>query len=187
MQDEPNTASTAPFSPENSVETEPFNGEIEALVVANHEVIDRSIQLKTQFFCWGEGEEIRVSASAFNDRNYEPSFFREALCDNPPYMNPPRMNPDDAVASITAGRVRNQDAIVFRSGNEEATEHRVDVRSETDGQHKAHVVIFAAPEFKTKGGFARLKELLARIVGSNWAIQPNGGFLKENQDKIPKA
>jgi len=186
-QGKPDVANAAPSSPGDIVETEPFEDKVRTPGIADDEVIDRSVKLIPQHFRRSEGGEVRVSASAFNDRSYEPSFYREVLCEDPPYKKPPRMNPDDAVASVTIGKVREQEAITFQSGNDtRPTTHRVDVRPEVEGHHAAHVVVFTAPEFKTKGGFAKLKELLAQIVGGNWAIRPNDTFLMENTDQIPK-
>jgi len=97
------------------------------------------------------------------------------------------MNPKDAVAEIMTGTIREQNAIIFQSGGEaKPTEYKIDVRPEPIGHHIAHAVVFTAPEFKTKGGFAKLKELLAQLVGSNWAIRPSNAFLAQIKEQIPK-
>ena len=155
--------------------------------VSHDEIIYRSVKLEPQFFRWGADGEIKVSASAFNDRKYEPSFYRKNFCEDPPDNKPPRMNSDDAVAEVLTGTIREQNAIIFHSGNEpKPIEHKVDVRPEINGHHKAHVVVFTAPEFKTKGGFAKLKEFLAQIMGGSWAIRPQDAFLTQNRDQIPR-
>ena len=155
--------------------------------ISNEEIIHRSVQLVPQFFRWGAEGEIKISASAFNDRPFEPSFYRKDLCEHPPESTPPRMNSDDAVAAVIVEAIRKQQPILFQSGNAaEPIPHKVDVRPETIGHHPSHVVVFTAPEFKTKGGFAKLKEFLALLVAENWAIQPNPAFLLENKDQIPR-
>jgi len=69
-QNKPDTEKTAPMN----IQAESFSGEMS---VMDDETIYRSVQCIPQFFRWGENDEIKVSASAFNDRNFEPSFYRK--------------------------------------------------------------------------------------------------------------
>ena len=85
------------------------------------------------------------------------------------------MNDDDAVVSIVAGAIRRQSPIVHTSGSgisASETTYIIDIEPDTsDGQHAAHAVVFATPEYKQPRPFDKLKERLVSLI-EDLAILP---------------
>ena len=150
--------------------------------VGNEEFLNRSVRLEPINFRVSDNGKFRVSANAFADRSKRPSVYRRILTDDPPYSNPPRMSPNDAIITLQAGRIRGIDPIIQISGTgKTATERRyiIDIDPDTShGQHRSHAVIFSTPNYQTARPFEKLKELLARLV-DDWAIPPDETFLQQ--------
>ena len=146
--------------------------------VENEETLYRSIWLKKECFGFDEEGNLRVSPQAFADKRKQPSVFRHHLCDAPPASNPPRLGTEQAVVSLTAGRVRETMPIEQKSENADLMKYIIDVRSDTsNGQHRAHAVVFADPDFKTNRPFEKLTIRLAQLV-EDWAIMPSDNFIE---------
>jgi|SRR5581483_7761852 len=157
----------------------PDDAEVREDSVGNEETLYRSIWLRKECFFLDEEGVLRVSAEAFADRNKQPSVFRKHLCDEPPYSNPPRLSPDDAVVSLIAGKIREASPIQHQSGKNPVVSHVIDIKPDTSGgQHRSHAVVYADPDFPNSNAFAKLKLRLAQLV-EDWAIQPEADFIEQ--------
>lgn len=148
--------------------------------IEDDETLYRSVWLKPECFYIDEGGALRISGQAFADKRKEPSVFRKHLCDDPPYSNPPRLDPDQAVVSFTAGNIREKASPIAHQSdqNEPPIEYLIDVRPDrSEGQHRSHAIVFATPAFKTNRPFEKLKLRLAQLVEA-WAILPDPAFVK---------
>jgi len=147
--------------------------------VEDDETLYRSVWLKEFCFFLDEEGVLHVSAEAFADRQHRPSVFRRHLCDAPPYSNPPRLNPDNAVVSLTAGRVRETSPISHQSGKQPVVLYVIDIEPDiNEGQHRSHAVVYANPAFPNSNAFAKLKLRLAQLV-EEWTIPPDAAFIEQ--------
>ncbi len=144
----------------------------EEAIIADHELLYRSVQLRNENFHRERDGMLRISSQAFADRSKEPSLYRHRLCAAPPQSNPPRLNSADAVAGLQASAIRGSGPLEHAN-----THYAIDVRSEPE-DHPAHAVVFALPQFPNNSSFKRLKEALARIVQPDWPVPPDEGFVQ---------
>lgn len=121
----------------------------------------------------------RFSASAFNDRNNEPSVDRASICNNNPSHT--QLAVTDGVISLYAGEVRAIEPILQRDekGKEVINRHKIDVKADPINDHPsladnpAHAKIYAQPAFANRSVFMKLKERLAKLVSDRpWTIGP---------------
>ena len=149
--------------------------------VLNNETLYRSIWLKPECFYFEEGT-LHVAAQAFADSNKRPSLYREHLCDAPPYSDPPRIGSDQAVVSLIAGKIREASPILHQSEKKLVEEHVIDVKPDlSNGQHRAHCVVFSNPDFPNSNAFKKLKLRLAQLV-ERFDIEPKQEFI----DTLPR-
>jgi hypothetical protein len=148
--------------------------------VSDDENLYRSIWLKPQCFSLDENGALRVSPEAFADKSKRPSLFRHDLCDAPPHSNPPRLGPDQAVASLLAGNIREKAGpIVHQAEKREPVTYLIDIAPDlSDGQHRSHAIVFATPAFETRRAFEKLKLRLALLVEA-LVIPPPAEFVNE--------
>jgi hypothetical protein len=150
--------------------------------IADSEVLYRSIRPRPEEVYFDSEGQLRVSPQAFADKSKQPSLYRHLLCDAPPYSNPPRMGPDQAVVTLIAGDIRERAGpIDHRPEKQEPVRYVIDVKPDlSNHQHRSHAVVFANPEFKTNGAFEKLKLRLAQLIeAENWAIKPDETFLEQ--------
>lgn len=137
-------------------------------IVHGEETLYRSIRIEAE-----EGEieltesGYRVTTQGFRDRYKCPSVYRHNYCDKPPYSNPPRKSPTQAVISFTAKQVR---ALSVLHG---VQSYIVDVLADPTPEEIAHAVIAVTPPLNEnqKDAFKKLRAAL-RHIEYKWAIEP---------------
>ena len=79
--------------------------------------------------------------------------------------------------SLIAGKIREPGPITHKSGDKKAVDHVIDVKPDTaDGQHIAHCVVFANPDFPNPNAFAKLKQRLVQLI-ERMDIEPDAAFV----------
>jgi hypothetical protein len=141
--------------------------------VLDDEVLFRSIPDEVALFgCDSTGQLSRLSSSAFNDRQREPSVDRAALQSEAPSQS--RKQPACGVVSLGAREVRDiRSVLTFTEKGQIQTRHAVDVVHAPEPDNFAHALVVTAPTIASDGAFKRLKEALARIAQARgWAFLP---------------
>jgi hypothetical protein len=120
-----------------------------------------------------EGEQRRLSAQAFADRNRRPSVDRAHLCGNNSAYS--RKNAGEGVVSLAARTVRTLTASKYdKDGKIIVQEYFADVEPVPLGDNPAHAEIFGRPAFDNDKVFRRICESLARNTA--WEIVPEEPF-----------
>ena len=141
-------------------------------VVLDDEHVLRSIPDDPQLFdCDGAGSLVRLSNSAFNDRNMRPSVDRACMhCK----AGDARRLPAAGVVSLHVARVRTVRGIVTNDskGMQKHT-HDVDVLHDPIEGNAAHALVVTAPGICSTNTFRRLKEALCLLAqAGGWVVRP---------------
>jgi hypothetical protein len=122
-----------------------------------------------------EGGALRITVTAFNDREYKPSVDRSAICSN---AEAARRSSTDGVTSLVTQEVRAistvaVDAPTGRIDYKVDVMHRPVVKSESEPRdNPAHCQVECAPDI-TRTHYRRLKEALAILATRRgWTISP---------------
>jgi hypothetical protein len=136
--------------------------------VASGENLYRSIRLVPNNFYRDSEGNWHISSEAFSDIAQRVSLFRHQLCDNPPSSNPPRLNADDVLACLIAGRIMSE---TIENTPEQGmdkgrtTTYRFFIEpDQSDNQHISHVVVVPNPEFTSRKVFDKLKRRLVILI-----------------------
>ena len=120
-----------------------------------------------------EDDEVRVSATAFNDRQKRPSVDRKRICKTPIWT---QQGAEHGVLRITAAQVRGIDSIEHKKKGEQFS-YAFDVHPDPivdppkgERPNPSHAEIRPNPDFKTNSPFKKLKERLAILA--EWEILP---------------
>jgi len=144
-------------------------------VVTDEERLYRSVKLCAGNFTDGSVDRRRLSSQAFADRSLKISMFRAALCINPPWGKPPRLNLDDAILDFSCGEVRQLGPINHQVEHKETQEYSIMVSPDVSGgQHVSHCLVHGNPAIERQGVFRKLKEKFTLLAndGRHWAIRP---------------
>lgn len=123
--------------------------------VADSEYLFRSVRLSDAGYRYEDGK-VRISASAFNDRNKQPSVDRAFLINNDPCKS--QKSASDCVVSLLTKKVRKEK--VERNGSE----FILDVQADPLQENLAHAKIIPSPEYRNDKDFKKVKESLARMA-----------------------
>lgn len=106
---------------------------------------------------------LRVSSSAFDDREMKPSVDRESHCTGGPAWT--QQVTDNGVLSLNTGAVRAIDTVVQRDAKGRLVEqHKIDVEPAPLPDNPAHCQIVASPEYRSDSAFRKLRERLALMA-----------------------
>lgn len=140
-------------------------------IVGDYELLFRRIPFRTEsplYYARQADGTIRVSSSAFGDRNRRISVDRALLCESDPKHA--QISSADGVVSLLAGEIRKDSVATFTKGGELSVVHLLDVEPAPLVENLAHAEIVANPEIMTDSTFKRLCQLLARLA--QWTIYP---------------
>jgi len=124
-------------------------------LVTDTEILYRSVRTNSEGGYKDENGTIRISASAFNDRHWQPSVDRATLKNNDPIES--QKSPTDCVVSLIAKEIREEK--VEKNG----TEYILDIKPDPKEDNKAHAIIIPSPEYQNENAFRKVKERLARL------------------------
>jgi hypothetical protein len=131
--------------------------------IENDELLYRALRANSDEFS-DAGGALRISSSAFNDRDYKPSVDRSTI----------RVNPEDAkksstdrIVQVLTSDVRAVAGIKITGDKNETRTHVVDAIHRPildEPMNIAHSQIECDPAFANKSRFLKLKEALARLA-----------------------
>lgn len=140
-------------------------------VVDSGELIYRRIPADPLYYSIQNGV-LRISPSAFNDRELKPSVDRARLNNNDAKLS--QLQPTDGIASLIVGDVRAIADVVQRDKDGKTNfVYKIDVIADPVDTNVAHAIIVADPKYRSKSVFNKTKEALARMVSNRgWVIAP---------------
>lgn len=141
--------------------------------VLDDETLFRSVRDEPQHFgCDATGELKRLSHSAFNDRDMQPSVDRATL--RAGGAGDSRKSDSDGVVALVAVEVRAIKGVATRDSKGRAKQpHQVDVVHAPEADNHSHSLVKTAPQVASDGAFKRLKEALCFIAATKgWAFPP---------------
>ena len=142
--------------------------------VLDVEPLFRAVRDDVQYYsCDTNGVLRKLSASAFNDRDMEPSVDRASL--RPGGPSDSRKSDTDGVISLVAREVRSIKAVVTLDKKAHpVNNHQVDVVHAPEIDNHSHALVKTAPTVANDSTFKRLKEALCRLAESKgWAFPPH--------------
>jgi len=140
-------------------------------VVGDDELLYRRIPYRTDhpfYYARQPDGTIRLSASAFGDRNRRISVDRARLTGNQPSRS--LSTPNDGVVSVVAHTIRAESIAANDSRGRPVETHMLDVIPAPLPENPAHAEIVANPDITSKSAFERLKQMLVRLA--EWEIYP---------------
>ncbi len=141
-------------------------------LVLKEELVFRAVADNPQLWGTDQAGGLRLSGSAFNDRNKEPSVDRESLLALGAAQS--RKSESDGVACLLTGEVRAIRTVVTLDAKQQPVrEHIVDVVHVPVTDNAAHAVVRTDPLVSNDGAFRRLKEALCLLANTRgWAYLP---------------
>lgn len=140
-------------------------------VVSDDELLYRRIPYAAEgqfFYSLQPDGTVRISSSAFGDRNRRVSVDRAQLNNFDPAKT--QATSDDGVVQLLTRSVRNVSVSTNDKDGRPVQQHFLDVMSAPLPENPAHAEITAHPEIVKDNTFKRLREQLARL--SVWVIYP---------------
>lgn len=131
--------------------------------IDDSEFLYRAVRADSDEFAY-VGSDVRISASAFNDRSCKPSVDRSALRPN---AADAKKSSDDRVVKLLTKEVRSIAGVRVTADKTDLREHEVDALHRPiteDPSNLAHSQIECSPDFINPSRFRKLKEALARLA-----------------------
>lgn len=138
-------------------------------IVGDDEIVLRAVRNESGEYTIRDGT-LRVSSSAFNDRERKPSVDREAVRGSPELA---RKSATDGVISLITGDVRSINVTTNDAKGRPVHEHSVDVTHNPLANNLSHCLIICVPALQNDTIFRKLKEALARLAEQRgWRVPP---------------
>jgi hypothetical protein len=136
------------------------------------EIVFRRVLPGMGHYSFDDANRLRVSPSAFADRELQPSVDREMLLRNLGGASFTRQLPQNAVVRLKVADVRAVTIPKQDSQGRTQEEYVADVEPRPLPENAAHCVIKMSPSY-SKGMFRKLQERLALLA--DWEIPPSDG------------
>lgn len=140
-------------------------------IVGDEELLYRRVPSDPNLYSYSDGK-VRISSSAFNDPEMQPSVYRAAVLGGDPRLV--QTDPTQGVVSLVTAEVRQISTVIQRDRHQkEIYVHRIDVLADPEEGYPAHAIVVAIPNYASKSVFDKTKEALARIATEHgWIISP---------------
>jgi hypothetical protein len=143
-------------------------------LVDDNEIVYRRVIFDPQCFVLEESKKLIVTASAFRDRNHQPSVDRAILCDNDPHHTQ-GVDKRNGVVLLIASEIRAIADVIKYDGDRPAVVYEIDVVPAPLIDNVAHAEVRAHPTISSSKVFRRLQQGLAMLANKRgWLIYPEG-------------